>query len=64
VCTTAEDRLVCPDMKRPLDPGGMFKRIPGLSIIKSIVVTIRSVFVRTIPIAWEMRENARKNTSA
>jgi len=51
-------------MKRPLDPGGIFKRIPGLSRTKSMVVTIRSVFVRTIPIAWEMRENARKNTSA
>tara|TARA_B000000557_G_scaffold54514_1_gene42062 strand:+ start:2100 stop:2255 length:156 start_codon:yes stop_codon:yes gene_type:complete len=51
-------------MNRPLDPGGIFKRMPGLSTMKSVVVTIRSVFVRTIPIALEMRENARKNTSA
>jgi len=51
-------------MKRPLDPGGMLKRIPGLSRTKRIVVTIRSVFVRTRPIALEIRENARKNTRA
>jgi hypothetical protein len=51
-------------MKRPLDPGGIFKRIPGLSRMKRVVVTIRSDFVRTIPIALEIRENARKNTSA
>tara|TARA_B100000131_G_scaffold308153_1_gene337189 strand:+ start:1396 stop:1551 length:156 start_codon:yes stop_codon:yes gene_type:complete len=51
-------------MKRPFDPGGILKRIPGLSRIKSIVVTIRSVLVRTRPIAFAIRENARKNTSA
>jgi len=42
----------------------MVKRIPGLRRIKSTVVTIRSFFVRTRPIAFDTREKARKNTSA
>jgi|TARA_B100001094_G_C18175842_1_gene797817 hypothetical protein len=51
-------------MKSPFDPGGILKRIPGLSIIKSVVVAIKSVCVRTRPNAFAMRENARKKTSA
>ena len=51
-------------MKRPFEPGGMLRSIPGLSIMKSVVVTIKSACVRTSPNAFEMRENARKNTSA
>jgi hypothetical protein len=45
-----EERLVVPDMKKPPEPGGMVRRIPGLRAIKSTVVTKRSVLVRTRPI--------------
>ena len=64
MCTIAEVRLVWPDIKRPFDPGGILKRIPGLSKMNRVVVTRRSVFVRTTPMALEMTENARRKTSA
>tara|TARA_B100001250_G_C19783912_1_gene783186 strand:+ start:1291 stop:1614 length:324 start_codon:yes stop_codon:yes gene_type:complete len=47
-----------------LDPGGILKSMPGLSSMKSSVVTTRSVCVRTRPNAFEIVENARKNTRA
>jgi hypothetical protein len=56
--------LVWPDMNKPLDPGGILKSIPGLRMIKRVVVAIKSVLVRTRPIDLAMRENARKKTSA
>jgi hypothetical protein len=56
--------LVWPDMNKPLDPGGILKSIPGLRMIKRVVVAIKSVLVRTKPIDLAMRENARKKTSA
>ena len=64
MCTIADVRLVCPDMKRPFDPGGILNRIPGLSKMNRVVVTRRSVLVRTTPRALEMVENARRKTSA
>tara|TARA_B100001142_G_C13716452_1_gene415875 strand:+ start:129 stop:284 length:156 start_codon:yes stop_codon:yes gene_type:complete len=51
-------------MNKPFDPGGMLKSIPGLRMIKRVVVTIKSVFVRTKPIDLAMSENARKKTRA
>jgi hypothetical protein len=56
--------LVCPDRRRPPEPGGIVKRRPGLSAKKRVVVTIKSVFVKTRPIAFAMRLYTRKNTSA
>jgi len=47
-----------------LDPGGILRSIPGLSSKNSVVAVKRSVFVRTRPSAFEIVENARKNTSA
>jgi hypothetical protein len=47
-----------------LEPAGIVKSIPGLRIMNREVVTMRSVFVRTIPKAFAIKENARKKTSA
>tara|TARA_R110001599_G_scaffold191873_1_gene386880 strand:- start:157 stop:303 length:147 start_codon:yes stop_codon:yes gene_type:complete len=43
-------------------PGGIVRSIPGLRAINSAVVTRRSFWVRTIPIALAIREYTRKKT--
>tara|TARA_B100001939_G_scaffold76958_1_gene64919 strand:+ start:1352 stop:1642 length:291 start_codon:yes stop_codon:yes gene_type:complete len=43
-------------------PGGMVRSIPGLSAMKSVVVTRRSFWVRTRPIAFAISEYTRKKT--
>jgi hypothetical protein len=56
------DWLVSPDVKTPPLPGGRVRSIPGLRVMKRIVVTRRSVLVSTIPIALASIAYTRKNT--
>jgi len=49
-------------MNTPEEPGGIVRSIPGLRARKRVVVTRRSVLVRTRPRARAMREYTRKNT--
>jgi hypothetical protein len=51
-------------VKTPLEPGGKVSNIPGLNTKNKVVVTMRSVLVRTRPIAFAIIEYTRKNTSA
>ena len=50
------ERLVSPDLKKPLLPGGMVKRIPGLNKRKRTVGTIKSVLTILIPRAFAMAQ--------
>jgi len=56
VCMRADDGLVCPDMKTPLEPGGKVSNIPGLKAKNKTVVTTRSVRVSTRPMAFAIKE--------
>jgi len=47
-----------------LEPGGKVSNIPGLKTKNKVVVTMRSVLVRTRPIAFAIIEYTRKNTRA
>ncbi len=62
-CTRMGPTPVCPDEKTPPVPGGSVSNIPGDNRANKRAVTIRSVLVNTIFIAFPIKEYTITKTS-